>query len=139
MQIKTQPQNDYRLSYLGGRNVYDGSDHVNNPIYNNTGGLDSTLKTYATYHPVALSNSINMHTIINFDTTGKKLSLNADYYSYYRTDRSDFESNSYLPGLKNAVNNTRYYDTNKQDINIYTFKADAELPTSMELYLLVVN
>ncbi|QNK61732.1 TonB-dependent receptor [Pedobacter sp. PAMC26386] len=126
---KLSPKTTIGLSYLGGRNVYDGSDHVNNPIYNQTGKLDSTLKTYATYHPIALSNSINMHTMINFDTTGKKLSLNADYYNYYRTDRSDFESNSYLPGLANAVNNTRYYDTNKQDINIYTFKADAELPT----------
>lgn len=126
---KLSPKTTIGLSYLGGRGVYDGSDHVNNPIYNNSGKLDSTLKTYATYHPVALSNSINMHTIVNFDTTGKKLSLNADYYNYYRTDRSDFKSNGYLPGQSNAVNNTRYYDTNKQNINIYTFKADAELPT----------
>ncbi|HEY8928385.1 MAG TPA: TonB-dependent receptor, partial [Mucilaginibacter sp.] len=60
---------DYKLSsratigvnYLGGSNTADGSDHVNNPVYNLAGGLDSTLRTYATYHPVAISNSVNVH------------------------------------------------------------------------------
>ena len=85
-------------SYLGGRTVYIGSDHVNNPVYNHNGALDSTLRTYATYYPIALPNSVNVHAVINFDTSGKKLLLNADYFDYYRTDRSDFESNSYLSG-----------------------------------------
>lgn len=119
------------VSYLGGREVYVGSDHVNNPIYNNKGGLDSTLKTYATYHPIALSNSGNVHALIKFDTTGKKLLLNADYFNYYRTDRSDFDGNSYLPnGQLIPASNTRYYDTNKQNIKVITFKADADIPTS---------
>jgi hypothetical protein len=69
---KVSPKTTIGISYLGGKNVYDGSDHVNNPIYNNSGGLDSTLKTYATYHPIAISNSGNAHAVINFDTTGKK-------------------------------------------------------------------
>jgi outer membrane receptor protein involved in Fe transport len=119
------------LSYLGGREVYIGSDHVRNPIYNSAGGLDSTLRTYATYHPIALSNSGNVHALIKFDTTGKKLLLNADYFNYYRTDRSDFEGNSYLPGGQLIPGSrTRYYDTNKQNIKVFTFKADADIPTS---------
>jgi outer membrane receptor protein involved in Fe transport len=127
---KVSPKTTIGISYLGGKNVYDGSDHVNNPIYNNSGSLDSTLKTYATYHPIAISNSGNAHAVINFDTTGKKLLLNADYFNYNRNDRSDFESNSYLPnGQVIPANNTRYFDTNKQLINLYTFKADAEIPT----------
>ena len=126
------PKTSIGFSYLGGRNVYDGSDHVNNPIFNNfTGGLDSTLRTYATYHPIAMSNSINVHTVISFDSTGKKLLLNADYYNYYRTDKSDFESKSYLPNSGVPINNTRYYDTNKQNINVYTFKADTEIPSAI--------
>ncbi|QEM13088.1 TonB-dependent receptor domain-containing protein [Mucilaginibacter rubeus] len=130
---------DYRFSpkvtaginYQGGKNTYDGSDHVNNPIINNgSGAIDSTLKTYATYHPVAISNAVNLHSTISLDTSGAKLLLNADYFNYYRTDRSDFESNTYLAdGTLNAASRNRYHDTNKQDINIYTFKADAFLPT----------
>ncbi|WP_316793914.1 outer membrane beta-barrel family protein [Pedobacter frigoris] len=126
------PKATIGITYLGGRNVYDGSDHVNNPVYNYNGGLDSTLKAYATYYPVALSNSINMHSVISFDTTGKKLLLNADYYNYYRTDVSDFESNVYRSdGVINPSSRKRYYDTNKQNINIYTFKADMEIPTAI--------
>lgn len=129
---------DYKLSsnttigasYLGGSTTYNGSDHVNNPIYNQSGHLDSTLHTYADYDPVALSNSVNLHTAINFDTTGKKLLLNADYFNYYRTDHSNFETNTFLPdGSVVPAANARYFDTNKQDINVYTFKADAEIPT----------
>jgi len=128
---KVSPKTTIGLSYLGGKSVYDGSDHVNNPVYNTSGGLDSTLRTYATYHPIAISNSGNAHAMINFDTTGKKLVLNADYFNYNRNDRSDFESNSYLPnGQVIPASNTRYFDTNKQLINLYTFKADAEIPTS---------
>ncbi|WP_184549553.1 outer membrane beta-barrel protein [Mucilaginibacter sp. FT3.2] len=128
---KLSPKTTIGISYLGGREVYVGSDHVNNPIYNNSGSLDSTLKTYATYHPIALSNSGNIHALIKFDTTGKKLLLNADYFNYYRTDRSDFDGNSYLPnGQLIPASNTRYYDTNKQNIKVFTFKADADIPTS---------
>jgi hypothetical protein len=126
------PKTTIGASYLGGNNRYDGSDHVNNPVYGQSRRLDSTLRTYADYHPVALSNSVNMHTVINFDTTGKKLMINADYFNYYRTDHSNFESNTFLPdGTVIPSANTRYFDTNKQDINVYTLKADAEIPTKI--------
>ncbi|MBO9732501.1 MAG: TonB-dependent receptor [Chitinophaga sp.] len=120
------------INYQGAKNVYDGSDHVHNPIYNNkNGNLDSVLRTYATYYPEASSNSINLHSLIKLDSSGSKLLLNADYINYYRTDKSDFESHNY-PGsdLQHPFRTTRYYDNNKQNFNIYTFKADAEIPTS---------
>ena len=130
---------DYKLSsrtsigvnYMGGRNVYEGSDHVNNTFRNpGTDRLDSTLRTYATYYPIARTNAVNVHSVINFDTTGRKLLLNGDYFNYYRTDISNLESNSFRPdGSLNMAGNSRYFDTNKQRINIYTFKADASIPT----------
>ncbi|MDB5088206.1 MAG: TonB-dependent receptor [Mucilaginibacter sp.] len=131
LDYKLSPKTTIGFNYLGGTTTYDGSDHINNPVYNQGGQLDSTLRTFATYHPIAISNSINLHSVIKFDTTGKKLSLNADYFNYYRTDRSDFESNTYLPdGSAIPSSNTRYHDNNKQNINVYTFKADAEIPTA---------
>lgn len=128
---KISPNTTIGINYQGGKSIYDGSDHVNNPIFDNaTGKMDSVLKTYATYYPVALNNSINLHSIINFDTTGHKLLLNADYFNYYRTDESDFESNQYFASdLTHPASITRYYSNNKQRINIYTLKADAEIPT----------
>ncbi len=127
---KLSPQTTIGILYQGGQSTYDGSDHVNNPIYNSTGKLDSTLKTFATYYPIAITNSVNLHTIIKFDTTGKKLLLNADYFNNYRTDHSNFESNTYLAdGTRVPAEDTRYFDTNKQNITIYTFKVDADIPT----------
>ena len=130
---------DYKLSskasigfnYMGGKNTYEGFDHVYNTFTtpgNNT--PDSSIRTLASYYPISRINSINLHSVINFDTSGRKLLLNADYFNHYRTDVSDFDSKSYRPdGSANPAGNTRFYDTNKQNINIYTFKADAILPT----------
>lgn len=131
LDYKVNPAFSIGLNYMGGRNVYEGSDHVNN-TFRKPGStqLDSTLRTYATYYPIARTNAVNLHSIIKFDTSGRKLLLNADYFNYYRTDVSDLESNSFRPdGSLNPEGHTRYFDTNQQKINIYTFKADAELPT----------
>jgi hypothetical protein len=122
-------------SYSGGRDVYDGSDHVRNPVYNNAGTIDSLLKTYAHYHPVALPAALNIHADIKLDTTGRQLFLNADYFNYYRNDVSDFESNTYdNEGNYKPDGTTRYFDRNKQNIVVYTLKADVEWPTSFANY-----
>src|SRR5205807_1451472 len=48
-------------SYSGGRDIYDGSDHVRNPIYNASGSIDSLLRTYAHYHPIAIPAALNVY------------------------------------------------------------------------------
>ncbi|MEC5145162.1 TonB-dependent receptor [Chitinophaga sp. 212800010-3] len=134
---------DYQLSskasiginYQGSKNKYEGSDHVNNPVYNNSGQLDSLMKTFATYYPIAQSHALNLHSTVNFDTSGRRLLLNADYFNYYRTDKSDFESNTYLPNDPHPSGTTRYFDHTRQLINIYTFKADVEYPTAFAKWM----
>jgi len=134
---------DYKLnkrtvigaSYSGGRDVYQGSDHVRNSIYDQNGEPDSLLTSFATYYPIALPSSLSAHAIIQLDTSGKQLSINADYFNYYRTDKSDFESNSFDgDGISKPGGRTRYFDTNKQNILVYTAKADLELPTAFANY-----
>ncbi|WP_143307501.1 TonB-dependent receptor domain-containing protein [Chitinophaga vietnamensis] len=123
------------VNYQGSKNKYEGSDHVTNPIYNNDGQLDSLMKTFATYYPIAQSHALNLHSTLNFDTSGRRLLLNADYFNYYRTDKSDFESNTFMPGDEHPSGITRYYDHTRQLINIYTFKADVEYPTSFARWM----
>lgn len=136
---------DYQLSskssigmvYMGGTGRYDGSDHVQNPIYNLNGQLDSTLRTYAVYQPVWVNNAVNLHYLTNLDDKGKKLSMDADFFNYHREDQSDFESNSYTAsGEITPWGKNLYYNTAKQNINIYTFKADIELPTTFAKFML---
>ncbi|NSL88792.1 TonB-dependent receptor [Chitinophaga sp. Mgbs1] len=123
------------VSYLGGKNNYKGADHVRNPVYDLSGKQQQLMTTYADYYPVAATNSFNIHSDITLDSSGKKLLLDADYFNYYRTDRSDFESNSYgADGKLQPNGRTRIYDDNKQHINVYTLKADADIPAKFAKY-----
>jgi outer membrane receptor protein involved in Fe transport len=117
--------------------VEAGADYVHTPVYNTAGRLDSTLKTFATYHPIAQSNAINLHLIQELGHSGAKLTLNTDYFNYFRTDRSDLITHSYN-GKGNLIEeNTRaLHDTTTQNINIYTFKADVEIPASFAQFSL---
>ncbi|MCW3466941.1 outer membrane beta-barrel protein [Chitinophaga nivalis] len=128
---------DYQLSpattigigYMGGTVQVTGSDHVFNPLLNKGGQTDSVLRTYAVYNPVAFNHAINLHLVTNLDTVGRKLSIDADYFNFDRSDESDFESNSYSPGgVATPWGQALYYTTAQQRINIYTLKADLELP-----------
>ncbi|HWJ26563.1 MAG TPA: outer membrane beta-barrel family protein [Flavisolibacter sp.] len=130
---------DYKLntavvigaSFSGGWDMYDGSDNVRNPIYNHTGALDSLLHTYAHYHPIAQPASLNVYANVKLDTSGKQLTVNADYFNYYRNDVSNFESNSFDgAGSQKPEGTSRYFDRNKQNILVYTLKADVDLPTT---------
>lgn len=121
----------FGVEYLYGHHVEEGADYVRVPVYNPEGELDSTLKTYATYYPVAISNSINLHFIRQLSPSGAKLTLNGDYFNFYRYDRSHLVTQSFTPGDKpEEASIRRMYDTALQNIRIYTFKADAEIPTS---------
>lgn len=125
------PTTSIGVEYLYGHHVEDGADYVNVPVYNSEGQKDSLLKTYATYFPIAWTNSFNFHFIHNLSATGSKLTLNADYFNFYRFDRSDFETNTFINSDKpDTERRKEYYDTTLQNIRIYTFKADLELPVS---------
>lgn len=109
----------------------EGADYVRVPVFNNEGGLDSALKTQATYYPIAKSNAFNVHLMQDLNHSGAKLTLNADYFNFYRTDKSHLITNSYSDqGTPKEGSTQRLYDTTLQNIRIYTFKADVLLPTS---------
>lgn len=127
---KVSPRTTIGFEYMFEKGVYDGADHVHDPIYNSLGGIDSTLRTYADYYPIDNSNSFNLHLLQNPGSSSRTLTLDADYFNYYRNDRSDFETNTYMgDGKLNPGSRTRYHDTTLQNIRIYTLKADLTLPT----------
>ncbi|HVW99426.1 MAG TPA: outer membrane beta-barrel family protein, partial [Candidatus Babeliaceae bacterium] len=102
------------------------------PVFNNKNQIDSSLKTYATYYPIAKSNAFNIHLMQALNNSGAKLTLNADYFNYYRTDKSNLKTNSYTGSGELKENNTRQlYDTTMQNIRIYTFNSDVTLPTPL--------
>ncbi len=110
---------------------YEGNDNVHNPIYAKSTGLaDSMLRTYAVYNPVAINQSLNLHYVQALGSGGRQFSLDGDYFNYYRTDYSHFESNVYDgKGNETSTGKTLYYNTAKQNIIVYTLKGDVLLPT----------
>ncbi len=129
---------DYKLSrnttvgfsYNYSFHLEDGADYVRTPIYNNKGERDSLIKTFATYYPVSKGNAFNVHLIQKVNESGAKLNLNADYFNYYRTDKSYLKTRSYLNnGMISDAGISELYDTTLQNIRIYTFKADLHIPT----------
>lgn len=109
---------------------YNGYDNVHNPIYlKSTGEVDSILRTYALYNPVAISQSVNLHYLRVLGSGGKQLSFDGDYFNYYRTDHSNFQSDVYDGGQETPSGQTLYHNTAEQNIIIYTLKGDLELPS----------
>src|SRR5699024_5564055 len=105
--------------------IEEGADYVNIPVYSPSGRLDSSLKTYATYLPIAKSNGFNLHLHQKLNESGAEMTLNADYFNFYRNDRSDFISKTYTDKGKLQEGKTQQlYDTTMQNIKIYTFKTD---------------
>lgn len=118
------------LSYNYSFHLEDGADYVRTPVYNNKGERDSLIKTFATYYPVSKGNAFNLHLVQKLNGSGAKLNLNADYFNYYRTDKSNLKTGSYLnDGTISDAGVSRLYDTTMQNIRIYTFKADLHIPT----------
>lgn len=101
---------------------YKGNDHVQNPYYSQGPVPDSVLRSFAVYDPVALTHTLNLHYITTFDSAGTKLSIDADYLTYNRRDTSRFQSGSHQT-------QAFYFNTAKQEIRIYTLKADLEIPS----------
>ncbi|WP_157558078.1 outer membrane beta-barrel protein [Niabella aurantiaca] len=131
---------DYRLSqksqigFSAGFSRYfeGGADYVRNHFYNGQGQTDSVLTTYATYIPLAKTQSYNLYYKTKLDTSGKTLSVDGSYLTFYRTDESDVTARTFTPeGEPVDPSTARFYNNTLQNINIYALKADMEFPTSV--------
>lgn len=99
------------------------------PVISVAGGrLDSTLSTIADDREKALRQVVNLSYEWRIDTTGKKLNIDADYFSRNEDDVRDFHTQTFLPGGL-PVNAPAYnHTTAVQDISISSVKADMILP-----------
>lgn len=125
------------ISYSGGYREENGNDDVKNYITGHPSGkIDSTIRSYAVYNPIAISNSFNLHYLNKFNEKGAQLSIDGDYFNFYRTDYSNFKGWTQIPGMQEPKGDLMlYYNTAKQNILIYTLKADLTLPTSFASWM----
>lgn len=126
----SQLQLSYHYGYREEGHKLNGHDDVKNYITNHsTGQLDSVIRSYAVYNPVAKTNSLNLHYSTQLDEKGTTLSGDGDYFNFFRTDYSHFKGYTQIPDLQSPESNiSLFYNTAKQNILIYTLKADLRIP-----------
>ncbi|GAA3991235.1 TonB-dependent receptor [Mucilaginibacter dorajii] len=114
--------------------VYTGTisrDHDSSPVYsllyNNTGGLDSTINTLNTSKNHFNSNGINLNYTHKFDSTGRALTFDLDYIHDASGSTQQFVNNTFLPD-GTLTNSQTINDDLPATINIYSAKADYTHP-----------
>jgi len=134
---KSQIQLSYHFGYREEGHHLDGHDDVKNYITNKkTGKLDSIIRSYATYNPIAKTNALNLHYNTALNDRGTTFSADADYFNFFRTDYSNFRGYIQPVPQQNGAENALFSNTAKQNILIYTAKADLTLPTSFATWML---
>lgn len=99
-------------------------------IYNPSKVLDSIISTQSRIEMNRLTNAINLYSIIDVDTLGKKLNIDLDYVKYNSKSENTFFSNSFLADGTIKPNN--FFSANNSsnlDIDIITTRIDMDYPT----------
>ena len=98
-------------------------------VYNQAGHIDSILNSDANAKIRSHYHSANLYLKQLIDSTGKIFSLNADWFKY-NDDKDRFFNNTSYGQDDQPISNSfaEYLSTSKQQIAIYTVKADVDLP-----------
>jgi hypothetical protein len=119
----------FGIIYNGGISYPDMNEHISIPIYNNTSGLDSSIKTNAYTDRSINRNAINIHLKQQIDTIGKQLLIDADYFSYKDNNQRTFNTTNYSEnGLTIPNSYVQDLSNSNQNIDLYTLKVDLNLP-----------
>lgn len=117
------------LSYNGGLTNFHSEENIKTTIYSKTGNLDSVLNSDANAKIRSHYHSANVYLKQALDSTGKQLSINADWFKYGDDKNRFFNNTSYFQnGVVIPNSFAEYLSTSKQNVDLYTLKADVDLP-----------
>jgi hypothetical protein len=123
------PKTVLGLSYNGGLTNFHSEENIKTTIYNRTGNLDSVLNSDANAKIRSHYHSANVYLKQVLDSTGKQLTINGDWFKYSDDKDRFFNNTSYLQNGVIIPNSfAEYLSTSKQNIDLYTLKADVDLP-----------
>ncbi|WP_343523431.1 outer membrane beta-barrel family protein [Pedobacter sp.] len=117
------------LSYNGGLTDFHSEENIRTKVYNQSQGLDSMLNSDANAKIKSHYHSVNFYLKQAFDSVGKQLTINGDWFTY-RDDKNRFFNNTsyFQNGMEIPHSFAEYLSTSKQNIDLYTLKADVDLP-----------
>ncbi len=118
------------LYTIGSTDRHTGQ-YYNAPVTDIVSGLqDSTLRTDAIERENAVRNVLNLNYEWKIDSTGKKLNVDADYFTRTENDSRNFISETFLPGGYLARPAGYNRTLGKQQVDITSLKADMVLPAA---------
>ncbi|TCD12536.1 TonB-dependent receptor [Pedobacter frigidisoli] len=117
------------FSYNGGLTNFHSEENIRTTIFNSVQRLDSILNSDASAKIRSHYNAANLYLKQALDTTGKQITINADWFKFGDDKSRYFNNTSYAENgaiIQNAF--AEYLSTSKQSIDLYTLKADVDLP-----------
>ncbi|MDQ1140269.1 outer membrane beta-barrel family protein [Pedobacter agri] len=117
------------LSYNGGLTNFHSEENIKTKVFNHQSNLDSLLNSDANAKIRSNFHATNLYLKQSLDSTGKQLIINADWFRFADDKNRFFNNQSYLTDGALIPNSfAEYLSTSKQNINLYTLKADVDLP-----------
>jgi hypothetical protein len=93
--------------------------------------LDSSMWTSTSYDRYSNNQSAGLNFTRTIDSSGKKLSIDADYFRYYNNRARSFSEYTLEALAGTPGSNVSLYNTSDQLISIGTLKADVEWPNKI--------
>lgn len=98
-------------------------DISNISIYKTKLVTDSLLSTYAEHRQKEFTNTLNIYFDHKIDSTGKKVSIGVNYFSYNPENRIDFATTNQTTNSSNS-----YLSINRTKYNVWSGQVDLILP-----------
>jgi hypothetical protein len=115
---------------INGSLNYRNRDVINTSILHYAGNTsDSGSKVFTTGKAIFKNPSVNLYYKTTLDTTGKELTINADYLNYNKTWYDDFTNRYYDNKGMEYIMPDYLKDNSPADINVYALTIDYVMPT----------
>ncbi|WP_316801755.1 outer membrane beta-barrel family protein [Pedobacter nototheniae] len=122
------PNTTIGAQYNGNYNNPDRKDNTIIKIGNQNQTLDSTLINIGLNDLRSANHAYNVHILTKLDTSGRKISFDADYFSYNSKIDNNFTATTYAPDLSFLNVNQSARNLSNQQINNLSIKVDMEHP-----------
>lgn len=117
------------ISYNGTTAKPDIKENIIAPIYDISQKLDYKIITNANNDRRNHSNAINIHLKQLLDSIGRQGVIDGDWFTYANNNQRTYASTNYFANGQISPNSyAQFFSASKQRINLYTLKADVELP-----------
>lgn len=116
-------------SYAGGLTNFHSEEQINTSVFGAAHLIDSALNSNANAKIRSHYHSASIYLKQLLDTAGKTFTLNADWFRYNDDKNRFFDNTSYFSnGQLIPGSFAEYLSASKQQIALYTLKADFDLP-----------